>query len=67
MKELLKQLREMPGFDLVMDGLKQFRPVVPSYKPGESLEDSARIIEEIKFQSGRQDGFDLLYRALTGK
>lgn len=67
MRELLKQLRETPGFNEVMDELNKYRPLVPLYRPGESIEESQRLLEEIKFQSGRQDGFDLLFRALTGR
>lgn len=60
-------LREMPEFQLVMDDAGKHRPIVPTYRPAGSLEESNAVIEEIKFQSGRQEGFDFLFKYLTGK
>ena len=67
MKELLKQLRETREFQEIMDAMHKSRPVVPAYRPAGSMEANNAVIEELKYQSGRQDGFDLLFKLLTGK
>lgn len=65
-KQVLSELRENPLFQKAIGELKKFRPVVPAYKPGQSLEENASLIERIKYESGRREGFDLLYLILTG-
>lgn len=50
-----------------MDAMHKSRPVVPAYRPAGSIEANNAVIEELKYQSGRQDGFDLLFKLLTGK
>jgi len=67
MRALLKQLQESPDFQVVMDSMKQFRPVIPAYRPDSTTEADRALIEQIKYQSGRQDGFDLLFKFLVGK
>jgi hypothetical protein len=63
---LLKELLEDPRFQMVMaEGSKQ-RPLVPAYLPSAVRADSDALIEQIKFLSGQQRGFDLLYGILTG-
>lgn len=64
MNDLLKALREEQRFQIIMDGLKQHRPVVPSFRPGKEQDE---LIEKIKFQTGMQEGFDLLFKLLVGK
>lgn len=67
MKELLKQLRETREFQEIMDAMSKHRPVIPEYRPAGSREANDGLIETIKYESGRQDGFDLLFKLLTGK
>lgn len=51
--------------------LKEIRaenyPLLKQWKPQESNEENMRLLEEIKFSSAQQQGFDLLYRFLTGE
>lgn len=42
------------------------RPVVPAFKPGHTREEDFSLLERIKYESGRKEGFDLLYLHLTG-
>ena len=65
-KQFLSELRSNPLFRESMNEIKKFRPVVPAYKPAQSQEESVSLMERIKFESGRQDGFDLIYLLLTG-
>jgi hypothetical protein len=67
MIELLKALRDSPEFKIIMDGVKKDRPVVPSYKPQKTMDETANMIENIKYQSAKQEGFDLLHQILTGQ
>lgn len=46
---------------------QQLRPVVPVFKPGQSREEDFALLERIKFETGRKDGFDLFYFHLTGE
>lgn len=66
-KQFLQELRLNPLFKQAMKDMQQFRPVVPAYKPGQSREEADSLIEMIKFESGRQQGFDLLHLYLTGE
>lgn len=66
-KLFLSELRENPLFQKSMQEVRQcFRPVVPAYKPGESQEETFSLMERIKYESGRKEGFDLMYLLLTG-
>jgi hypothetical protein len=67
MKELLTQLREQPEFRQIMDGIKEGRPIVPEYQPCKTMDETAFLVEKIKFESARRTGWDLLYQALTGQ
>lgn len=63
----LKALRTDEKFHAFMvECAKEIRPIVPQYKAGRSIEETAALIEEIKFQSGQQQGFDRLLHFLTG-
>lgn len=66
-KQFLSELRLNPLFQEAMKEIQKFRPVVPHYQPGESTEEVSSLIERIKFESGRQEGFDLIYLILTGE
>jgi hypothetical protein len=66
-KLFLGQLKGDPKYRLVMKELKQLRPVVPAYKPQETRDSEAQLIEQIKYSTALQQGFDNLYRALTGE
>lgn len=64
MKEVLFAYREQPEFRQLMKWLKdQYRPPLPRYSPEG---DEAAQWALIKYVHGQQDGFDLLYRQLTG-
>lgn len=72
MDEVLKvfhqELALDPRFKALMRELnKQHRPCVPSYRPGQSREEADSLLERIKYESGRQEGFDLLFLRLTGE
>lgn len=43
------------------------RPIVPAYSLCDTVEAREALLEKIKFETGRQDGFDLLFRLLTGE
>lgn len=66
MIDLLKALRDSQEFKIIMDGVKKDRPVVPAYTPQKTMDETANMIENIKHQSGKQQGFDLLFQILTG-
>lgn len=65
-KDLIKQLRESPDFQIIMRDMLKYRPVVPTYKPQKTIDETANMVEQIKYSSAQQDGFDLLFSALTG-
>ena len=65
-KQFLQELRLNPLFKEAMKEVQKFRPVVPAYKPGQSREEADSLIERIKYESGRLEGFDLVYLILTG-
>lgn len=66
MNDLLKALRESREFSIIMDGMKKDRPVIPSYRPQKTMDETSNVIETIKYQSAKQEGFDLLFQMLTG-
>lgn len=45
----------------------ELRPIVRQWKPQETADANAALIEEIKFSQAQQQGFDLLYQILTGE
>lgn len=65
-KDLIKQLRESHDFQVIMNDMLRYRPVVPTYKPQKTMDETANMFEQIKYSSAQQDGFDLLFSALTG-
>lgn len=67
MKELLRALQENPDFQTVMDFALSYRPVIPEYKPGETIDETANVMERIKFYSAQRQGFDALFQMLSGR
>ena len=65
-KELAQRLKLDPFFRDWVEELKKSRPVVPSYQPGD-LQETQELLERIKFESGRREGFDLLLLYITGE
>lgn len=65
-KQFLQELRLNPLFKEAMKEVQKFRPVVPAYKPCQSREEADSLMERIKYESGRKEGFDLIYLVLTG-
>ena len=67
MSALLKQFQESNDFQVVMDEVLKLRPVIPEYQPQATMDETANMIERIKYFSASRSGFDLLYRALAGR
>lgn len=65
-KVLLNHYRGDPNFRQLMKELLANRPVVPTWKPQETQDGNAKVIEDIKFASALQQGWDLLYATLYG-
>lgn len=63
----LAQLKGDGKFKLVMKNVKEARPVIPSYRPQETRDMEAQLVEQMKYETARQQGFDLLYQILTGE
>jgi hypothetical protein len=63
----MAELRMNPLFRETMKEVLKFRPVVPAYRPGHSSEEMQSTLERIKYESGRQEGFDKIYLILTGE
>lgn len=51
-KEYLLELRSDPRFRILMDRIVNARPGVPKYTPGAD-------VDQWKYESGKQAGFDL--------
>ena len=66
MNDLLKASRESREFKIIMEGVKENRPIIPSYKPQKTIDETQNVIERIKYETAKQEGFDLLYHTLTG-
>lgn len=65
-KDYLIRLRESVEFREVMAEAKKTRPLVPEWRPAGG-EEAAKLIEDIKFKTGAQTGFDALFSLLIGK
>jgi hypothetical protein len=65
-KVFLQELRINPFFKEAMKEVLKRRPVVPAYQPCQSREEADSLMERIKYESGRKEGFDLIYLLLTG-
>ena len=59
-------LRDLEIFRAAMREVLEQRPVVPAYKPCRTSEDEQMLLAEIRYQSGAQQGFDMLWITLTG-
>lgn len=67
-KAFLQDMRVNPAFRSAMKFIAEnHRPVVPAYKSAQTKEEEFAMLERIKFESGRQEGFDLVYLLLTGE
>lgn len=65
---LIEALREDPKFQAVMAEIyKTHRPGIPPFDPKGTTEENLALIESIKFASGMQKGFDLLFSLLVGR
>ena len=65
---LIEALREDPKFQAVMaEVYRASRPGIPAFDPKGTTEENLAIIEQIKFASGMQKGFDLLFALLVGR
>jgi hypothetical protein len=66
MKELLKQLRESENFQAIMREIVKNRPVIAEYRPQSTRDETENLIEQIKYETAKRSGFDLLYTLLSG-
>lgn len=66
-KAFLAITRENPLFKDMVNEFRKLGPVVPKYTPQASTEANEQLLERIKFESGRKEGFDLLLLFLTGE
>jgi hypothetical protein len=67
MNDLLKDLRTKPEFLQVLEDSLKHRPVIPAFVLSENQEEQYMVIEKIKYHTGLQRGFDLLYQHLSGR
>lgn len=68
MSPWLKALRDRDEFRPAMRELKDaLRPIIPRYKPMPTKDEEEALVARIKFETARQDGFDLLMMHLTGE
>jgi len=59
---LINDLRKQPLFQKAMQKVREaHRPIVPNFNPSKPIS-----VDEWKYASGRQDGFDFLYALLVG-
>ena len=66
-KVFVQQVTANPLWKEWIVHLQKQRPVVPKYRPGLTSEETAGLLEQIKYESGRRDGFDHLLLHLTGE
>jgi hypothetical protein len=66
-KTWLAEIRNDPKFKQVMKEIRQLRPPVSKYRPQISQEANSELVERIKYESGKQDGFDLVFLLFTGE
>lgn len=67
MNDYIKAIRSDTKFREVMQDLaKTKRPIIPKYRVCASVDDAESLIEDIKFKTGQQQGFDMLFQELTG-
>ena len=66
-KVWLAEIRNDPKFKQVMKEFRTLRPPVSKYRPQISQEANNELLERIKYESGKQDGFDLIFLLLTGE
>jgi hypothetical protein len=57
----------MPEFQAVIEEAKKHRPIVPEFKIQKTRDDQEQLLDQIKFQTGRKEGFDFLLRLLTNQ
>jgi len=65
-KEFVAKVRAHELFSDFVAEIDKHRPVVPRYRPTHSGEEERALLESIKFETARQDGFDLFRLFLTG-
>lgn len=66
-KRWLIEIKNDPKFKVVIREFRELRPLVSRFKPQGSVEANNELLERIKYESGRQDGFDLIYLQLIGE
>ena len=64
----LQDMRVNPKFKGLMKFIAENQaPIVPAYKGSQTKEEEFALVERIKFESGRREGFGLFYLFLTGE
>lgn len=66
MNPLLNELRGTENFKAIMSDMLGNRPIVPEYTPQDTIDQTANLIETIKYKTAQRAGFDLLFTILTG-
>lgn len=67
LKEFALRVRTHELFKGWMEELEKQRPVVPEYRPQETRDAEHALLERIKYETARQQGFDLFRLYLTGE
>lgn len=65
-KALLASFRENHNFQQLMRSIHPHRPIVPTWKPQDTRDANEKLIEDIKYASAFQQGWDLLYATIMG-
>ena len=65
-KALIAHYREDPNFRQMMKEMGTQRPVIPTWKPQDTRDENEKLIEDIKYASALQQGWDLLFQTLYG-
>ena len=62
-KEAIKRLRSSPEFQIVMKEAESRRPFLSPFDPSKETDQQLKWI----YDSGQQNGFDILFQYLGGK
>jgi hypothetical protein len=63
---ILEAFRGNPEFVALMKSMVVHRPVIPAFSLAKTESEQYMVVEAIKFNTARRQGFDALYLHLTG-
>jgi hypothetical protein len=66
MDKLLEAFRGNAEFVALMKSMVVHRPVIPAFSLAPTKDEQEQIIEALKFNTARRQGFDALFQRLTG-